>query len=225
MTEVRLEGFSAPLKGQKLWVCGTRETLGNQILNRLVVLEEELLNRGRKVLILQNQRDISLRWSQSIQWDATFRIRDAQDLRLAATYIQNAIKPVRVVWIGDEPPSAFMSVMNSSEISFLVGSTQNPRSSWNAIFWHPTLSQTFIEDGLTPRMGQTKVEKLNVSSVLRELKASNVGLVWTTISETDKIGSVYWYDLEDTSTAQQFDPREAIDHLKEVSEFLRAKFL
>ncbi len=224
MTEVRLEGFSAPLKGQNLWICGTRDTLGQQVLNRLVVLEEELLNRGRKVLIIQNQRDISLRWSQSIQWDATFRIKDAQDLRLAATYIQNATKPIRVVWLGDEPPSALMNVMGSSDITFIVASTQNPRSTWNAIFWHPSLSQTFVEEGLTPRMGVSQVQKLNISSVLRELKASDVGLVWSTIGESDKTGSVYWYDLEDASTATQFDPREAVDHLKEISDFLRQKF-
>jgi hypothetical protein len=225
MAEVRLEGFSAPLKGQKIWICGTRDTLGKQILNRLAVVEEELLNRGRKVLIVQNQRDISLRWSQSIQWDATFRIRDALDLRLAATYIQNANKPVRVVWIGDEPPSALMTAMSSTDITFIVASTQNPRATWNAIFYHPTLSQSFIEDGLNPRMGQSQVQKLNVHSVLRELQASDVGLVWSTIGESDKSGSVYWNDLEDAATSIQFDPRESIDHLKEISEFLRAKFL
>jgi hypothetical protein len=225
MAEVRLEGFSAPLKGQKIWICGTRDTLGKQILNRLATLEEELLNRGRKVLIIQNQRDISLRWSQSIQWDAIFRIRDALDLRLAATYIQNANKPVRVVWIGDEPPSALMTAMSSNDITFIVASTQNPRATWNAIFYHPTLSQSFIEDGLTPRMGQSQVQKLNIHSVLRELQASDVGLVWSSIGESDKSGSVYWNDLEDTATSIQFDPREAIDHLKEVSEFLKAKFL
>jgi len=224
MSEVRLEGFSAPLKGQKIWICGTRDTLGTQILNRLSALEEELLNRGRKVLILQNQRDISLRWSQQIQWDATFRIKDAQDLRLAATYIQNAAKPMRVVWIGDEPPSALMSAMASTDITFLVASTQNPRASWNAIFYHPTLTQNFIEEGLTPRMGSSQVQKLNIHSVLRELQASNVGLVWSSIGETDKFGGVYWNDLEETTNAP-FDPREAIDHLKEVSEFLRLKFL
>lgn len=225
MTEVRLEGFSAPLKGQKIWVCGTRDTLGAQILNRLSTLEEELLNRGRKVLIVQNQKDISLRWSQQIQWDATFRIKDSQDLRLAATYIQNAAKPVRVVWIGDEPPSVLMNTMASTDITFIVASTQNPRATWNAIFYHPTLPQNFIEEGLTPRMGTTQVQKLNIHSVLRELQASDVGLVWSSIGETDKFGGIYWNDLEDSSTSTPFDPREAIDHLKEVSEFLRAKFL
>lgn len=224
MAEVRLEGFSAPLKGQKLWICGTRDSLGAQILNRLAALEEELLNRGRKVLIIQNQKDISLRWSQQIQWDATFRIKDAQDLRLAATYIQNAAKPIRVVWIGDEPPSALMTAMASNEITFLVASTQNPRATWNAIFYHPTLLQTFIEEGLTPRMGSSQVQKLNIHSVLRELQASDVGLVWSSIGETDKSGGVYWNDLEDTTNVP-FDPREAIDHLKEVSAFLKAKFL
>jgi hypothetical protein len=225
MAEVRLEGFSAPLKGQTLWVCGSRDTLGSQILNRLAALEEELLNRGRKVLIVQNQRDSSLRWTQQIQWDAQFKIRDAQDLRLAATYIQNALKPIRVVWIGDEPPLALMTAVKHSEITFLVGSVQNPRSTWNAIFWHPSLPQTFIEEGLTSRMGVSQVQKLNLSSVLRELKASEVGLVWSSIGETDKAGSIYWYDMEESETSTPFDPREAIQNLKEVSEFLKAKFL
>lgn len=225
MAEVRLEGFSAPLKGQKIWICGTRDTLGAQILNRLASLEEELLNRGRKVLIIQNQRDISLRWSQQIQWDASFRIKDAQDLRLAATYIQNAAKPVRVVWIGDEPPLALMNTMASTEITFLVASTQNPRASWNAIFYHPMLSQSFIEEGLTPRMGSSQVQKLNIHSVLRELQASDVGLVWSSIGESDKSGGVYWNDLEEASSNTSFDPREAIEHLKEMSDFLKAKFL
>lgn len=224
MTEVRLEGFSAPLKGQKIWICGTRDTLGAQILNRLAALEEELLNRGRKVLILQNQKDISLRWSHQILWDATFRIKDTQDLRLAATYIQNAAKPIRVVWIGDEPPSTLMTAMASSEITFVVASTQNPRATWNAIFYHPTLSQSFIEESLIPRMGSSHVQKLNIHSVLRELQASDVGLVWSSIGESDKNGSIYWNDLEET-TNTPFDPRESIDHLKEISEFLKQKFL
>ena len=114
---------------------------------------------------------------------------------------------------------------SSTDITFIVASTQNPRATWNAIFYHPTLSQSFIEDGLNPRMGQSQVQKLNVHSVLRELQASDVGLVWSTIGESDKSGSVYWNDLEDAATSIQFDPRESIDHLKEISEFLRAKFL
>lgn len=223
--EVRLEDFSAPLKGQTIWVCGTRDTLGEQILNRLTAVEEELFNRGRKVLIIQNQKDLSLRWSHQIQWDAQFKIRDAQDLRLAATYVQNAAKPVRVVWIGDEPPLALLNALKNPDITFLVGSTQNPRSSWNAIFWHPSLPQSLIEEGLAPRMGTSQVQKLNVSSVLRELKASNNGLVWSSIGETDKSGSIYWFDMEGTERSTPFDPREAIEHLKEVSEFLRAKYL
>jgi hypothetical protein len=157
------------------------------MISRLSAVEEELLNRGRKVLILQNVRDISMRWSQKIQWDAVFRIRDTQDLRLAMTYIQNvSVKPVRVVWIGDEPPMPILSFMQKQEVTFLVGSTSVPRGSWSAIFWHNSADEKEIQDGLQNRPGS----QINLSQVLKELRAVSAGLVWSCIGET---GSLYWF--------------------------------
>ena len=196
---VRLEGFAAPLKGQRLWVCGSAETLGQQVQGRLAVLEEELLNRGRKVLVMQNVKDIPMMWMNKVQWDATFRIKETQDLRLALTYIQNAVRPVRVVWVGDEPPAAVLTAINSPEITFIGAGISTPRLPWTAIFWHTTTEQTKIEEGLMPRLGSQGLHALNLSSVLRELKASQVGLVWSSIGETEKTGSVYWYDSEEAS--------------------------
>ena len=215
MTDIfRLEGFSSPLKGQRIWLYGTRDTLASQIIDCLGIVEEEVLNRGRKVLIVQGAREVPLR---GIQWDATFRVKETQDLRLAVTYIQNAVKPVRVVWLGDEPPSTVLNVVQ--EATFIVGSTALPRGSWSAIFWHPSASQAQIEEGLSPRMG---VQKLNLPSVLRELNASGVGLVWSLIKESEKSGSIYWYDLSESKEhVKRFDPLEAIETLKEVSQYLQ----
>ena len=218
---IRLEGFAEPLKGQRLWVCGPAETLGQQVQGRLAVLEEELLNRGRKVLVIQNPKDIPMMWTNKIQWDATFRVKETQDLRLALTYIQNAAKPMRVVWIGDEPPLAVLTAVSSPEITFIAASTQTPRLQWSAIFWHTTSEQTKIEEGLAPRLGSQALQSLNLSSVLRELKASQVGLVWSSIGESDKIGSVYWYDSEEaTQQGTSMTPVDMSALLHEIGDWL-----
>jgi hypothetical protein len=220
---VRLEGFSTPLKGQTLWLCGTAATLEKQIMNRLAVLEEELLGRGRTILMLHNTLSIPLRWTHKVKWDSVFRIRDSPDLRLAVSYIQNTVKPVRVVWIGDEPPIALQAALANSDITFIVGSITYPRGNWGAIFWHPSAEQKQIEDALAPRIGIPAIQRLNLVSVLRELRASDVGLVWSSIGESDKHGTCYWYDAEETGTVNTFEPVEAAEILRDVAEYLLKK--
>lgn len=220
---VRLEGFSTPLKGRTLWLCGSTTTLEQLVMNRLAVLEEELLSRGRTILMLHNTQSIPLRWTHKVKWDAVFRIRDSQDLRLAVSYTQNTAKPARVVWIGDEPPIALQAAFANSDVTFIVGSITFPRGNWGAIFWHPSAEQKQIEDALAPRIGIPTVQRLNLSSVLRELRASNVGLVWSSIEESDKHGTCYWYDAEETGTVSTFEPVEAAEILRDVAEFLLKK--
>jgi hypothetical protein len=217
---VRLEGFAAPLKGQRLWICGPAETLGQQVQGRLGVLEEELLNRGRKVLVIQNATAIPMMWTNKVQWDATFRIKETQDLRLALTYIQNAVRPVRVVWVGEEPPVAVLTAINSPEITFIGAGTTTPRLPWTAVFWHTTCEQVKIEEGLMPRLGSQALSALNLSSVLRELKASQVGLVWSSIGETDKTGSVYWYDSEETNQQTSMTTADMSALLHEIGDWM-----
>jgi hypothetical protein len=217
---IRLEGFAANLKGQRIWVCGPGATLGQQVQNRLAALEEELLGRGRKVLLIQNARDIPMMWSNKIQWDATFRIRETQDLRLALTYIQNTAKPVRVVWIGDEPPLALLSALSHPEITLIAASTSLPRLQWSAIFWHTTSEQAKIEEGLAPRIGSSALNAMNLSSILRELKASQVGLVWSSIGESDKKGTAYWYDAEEAIPTTMMEPKEMSALLHEIGDWM-----
>lgn len=219
-TVVRLEGFAAPLKGQRIWLCGPAATLGQQVQSRLALLEEELLGRGRKVLIVQNSRDIPMNWSNKVQWDATFRIKETQDLRLALTYIQNAAKPVRVVWIGDEPPLALLTNLASPDITLLAANTTTPRLQWSAIFWHTATEQAKIEEGLGPRIGISALHAMNLPSVLRELKASQVGLVWSSIGESDKKGTAYWYDAEEAVQKTTMDPTEMSSLLHEIGDWM-----
>lgn len=215
METVRVEGFGNALRGEKVWLIGS-ESL---IPNRLHVLEQELLGRGRKVLILADSRKHFPRWATKMEWDAIFRIRDGVDLRLAITYVANGIKPIRVVWCGDEPSQAILKAMVIPEVTFLGHGTTHPKGDWNAIFFSGELEASRIEEALISRMGSAKLSHLNLKSVVSELRAAKAGLVWSSIGESEKAGSVYWYDItEGEPPSEPFHPMEAAEFLREIAD-------
>jgi hypothetical protein len=67
-------------------------------------------------------------------------------------------------------------------------------------------------------MGQAGTTGLR--SVLKELRGSQVGLVWSSIEE-DKKGQLYWYDPAEGVEQGQIDLTEAANVLTEVAAFLR----
>ena len=223
---VRLEGFNSSLKGQKVWLIAPPNRIGALIQNRLAQAEEECVGRGRKILIVQNSRDIPMQWAQKIHWDAQYKIREAQDLRLAATYIQNSIKPLRIVWIGEEPPLTLLTLCTSPDICFLGTGVSTPRMAWSAIFWDSLCPQSIIEEVLHAKMGSPYVTSLKIGSVLSELKASQVGFVWSVINESEKTGSVYWCDFEEDGkdSTLSIEPKEAVEWLREIATFLEKRF-
>ena len=215
MDTVRVEGFGSSLKGKKIWVIGDEHLLPN----RLHVLELELLGRGRRVLILADGRKHIPRWALTIEWDAVFKVRDALDLRLALTYVANAAKPVRIVWLGDEPTSAIMSKLHVSEATFLGYGNGKPQQAWDCIFFSGSLDKPKIEDALMTRMGSAKVSHFNLTSVLPELRAAKAGLVWSSIGESEKSGHLYWYDIaEGEPPSESLDMTEAANFLRELAE-------
>ncbi len=215
MDTVRVEGFGSSLKGQKLWIIGDEHLLPN----RLHVLEQELLGRGRRVLLIADGRKHIPKWSLQIEWDAVFKIRDSLDLRLALTYIANAAKPVRIVWIGDEPTPAVMSKLHVPESTFLGFGNNKPQQHWDAIFFSGLLEKSRIEDALMTRMGSAKLSHFNLSSVIPELRAAKAGLVWSSVGESERSGHLYWYDIaEGEPPSEPFDMTEAASFLRELAD-------
>lgn len=215
MDTVRVEGFGSSLKGQKIWVIGDEHLLPN----RLHVLEQELLGRGRRVLLLADGRKHIPKWALSIEWDAVFKVRDALDLRLAITYIANATKPVRIVWLGDEPTPAIVSKLHVGDSTFLGYGNSKPQQHWDCIFFSGGLDKGKIEDALMTRMGSAKLSHFNLHSVLPELRAAKAGLVWSSMGESEKSGHLYWYDIaEGEPPAEHFDMTEAASFLRELAD-------
>jgi hypothetical protein len=215
MDTVRVEGFGSSLKGQKLWIVGDEHLLPN----RLHVLEQELLGRGRRVLILADGRKYIPKWSLQIEWDAVFKVRDALDLRLALTYIANATKPVRIVWIGDEPTPAVLSKLHVPDSTFIGFGNNKPQQHWEYIFFSGLLDKSRVEDVLISRMGSAKLSHFNLSSVIPELRAAKAGLVWSSVGEPDRSGNLYWYDIaEGEPPSEPFDMTEASTFLRELAD-------
>lgn len=215
MDTVRVEGFGSSLKGQKLWVVGDEHLLPN----RLHVLEQELLGRGRRVLIIADGRKHIPRWATTLEWDAVFKVRDALDLRLALTYIANAAKPLRIVWLGDEPTPAVMSKLLVHDATFLGYGNNRPQQHWDCIFFSGGLDKSKIEDALMQRMGSAKLSHFNLHSVIPELRVAKAGLVWSSIEESEKSGHLYWYDIsEGEPPSEPFDMTEAANFLRELAD-------
>ena len=215
MDTVRVEGFGSSLKGQKIWIVGDEHLLPN----RLHVLEQELLGRGRRVLILADGRKHIPRWSMTIEWDAVFKVRDALDLRLALTYIANASKPLRIVWLGDEPTQAILSKLHVPESTFIGYGNSKPQQSWDCIFFSGLLDKGKIEDALMTRMGSAKLSHFNLQSVIPELRVAKAGLVWSSIGESERSGHLYWYDIsEGEPPSEPFDMTEAASFLRELAD-------
>jgi hypothetical protein len=216
---VRLEGFSESLRGANAFCVAANPTFTQNFLKgRMAALDAEVTHRGRKVLVCQGAAPP--RWLLSLGgWDAVFRVREVQDLKLALTYIQHTARPTRVVWTGQEPAAAVMTTLGRLDGITLIGVGEKAPAhpDWQLIFWAPDAGQEEVEVTVTARMGGAT----GLRSILKELRAAHVGLVWSSKDEKDKQGALYWYEPADgVELAITLDVQEAAAVLTEVAAFL-----
>ena len=218
---VRLEGFAESLKSNRIFCVGTPSLLPALVQSRVASIDTEVAHRGRKVLCIQDSSPHTV-WLLRMKWDAIFILRDSTDMRLALTYVVSAQKPVRVVWAG-EPIMPFITHLEKHEQITIMGLGTAPPNllTWNAIFWTHDTAVDLIESSLIVRIGSATLSKYNLRSVLKEIKASEVGLVWSSIRESDKRGSIYWFDpAEDGAIASVYSLQDAADILRSVADSL-----
>lgn len=218
--DIRLEGFAEHLRGKKIY-CVANETSIQQLVRSCVgSLDMEIAHRGRKALFIQDGCTATS-WLLRMKWDAVFYLREAQDIRLALTYVVNAAKPARIVYAGGEPSSAIFQYLSKQDSISLIGFGANvPKSTeWDAIFWKGVDAES-IEPLLYQRIGVQTTEKYHLKTVLKELKSSELALVWSSIGESDKNGSLYWHDPSDANHASTYSPEETADILRTIADSL-----
>ena len=217
--EVRLEAFAERLKGYKLYCIGSSALLPSLVRSRLSVIDSEVAQRGRKILIIQEN---SPSWLLRMKWDAVFVLKEQSDLRLALTYITNCAKPVRLVWgFGEPSTQVFNHLARCEGLSLIgIGTTTPVSSEWDAIFWTHDNSSEVIESVLNNRMGQAMTEKYKIATVLKEVRGSELGLVWSSIGESDKKGFLYWFDPSEGASGGNYSLQESAELLRSIADSL-----
>jgi hypothetical protein len=213
---IHLEGFESSIRGKKVWVVGD----DSLALRRLNLSVTESLGRGRTVCIIDSHHAFPKSF-QKFAWDAIFKLKDQQDLRLALTYITNATKPIHVVWIGDEmSQQIFQKLSDTSTTVIGLGSRSHvPVQPWNVIFFPHDMNSQQIEEMLLSRVGQNKLRSMNLRSILPELKTAKASLVWSTIDETERAGSLYWFDTMDGQPPEElWNPMETSMFLHDLAD-------
>ena len=222
---LRLEGFSESLRGRRTYCVATTAAQGQLFLKgKLATLDTEVAHRGRRVLVFQGAT-APPKWLTQLGWDAAFHARDLQDLKLAVSYIQNTTRPTRVVWAGGDPAPSVMNLLSRMEgVTLLgLGASAPSHPDWQAIFWSSDAAVAAVEPTVQARMNGAGAAS-GLRSVLKELQGSQVGLVWSSIEETDKHGALYWYDpTEGVDQGAQLDVTEAVAVLTDVAAFLQRR--
>lgn len=220
---LRLEGFAESLRGHRVYcVAGQAKEAETLLKGRVVGLDAEVAHRGRKVLVVQGA-PAAPKWLLGLTaWDAMFHVRDVADLKMVVTYLQHATRPTRVVWAGGEPQAAVLAALVRMDGVTVVGLGERAPVSdvWQAILWAPSAALEDVEPAVGLRMGVGATSSLR--SVLRELAASAVGLVWSCIGESDKRGGLYWLDPGEGVEAAPLDLREAAETLRAVADAIGA---
>jgi hypothetical protein len=219
---LRLEGFAESVKGYRTYCVATTPKFAESFLRaRIAGLDAEVAHRGRKIMVFQGAVAGAPRWLTTLPWDAAFHARDVADLKLALTHIQHAARPTRVVWAGQDPAPAVLAALSRMEGVTLVtlGERAPVSTDWHAIFWAPDATVEDVEGAVTLRMGATG--SAQVRPLLKELRASEVGLVWSAIGETDRRGGLYWYDpAEGEDLRPALDVGEAAEILRKVADMI-----
>ena len=217
MSEViHLEGFESSIRGKKIWVIGD-ESLA---LRRLNISVTENLGRGRTVCIIDSHRTLPKSF-QKFSWDALFKLKDQQDIRLALTYITNATKPIHIVWVGEEIQAAvFQKLLEPTMTVIGLGSrTHVPIQPWNAIFFPSDMNSQQVEEMLISRVGPNALRTMNLRSILPELKTAKASLVWSNIDEAERSGSLYWFDTMDGQPPDElWNPHETAGFLRDLAD-------
>jgi hypothetical protein len=214
---IQLEAYSIPIRKQKIFCVGDLYNLDKSYNYLLHLYSEEVLRRNKIVVIFSDTfLKHQPKYLKNIYIDAIFRIRETQDLRLAYTYIQNCSKPLIVLWYGYDIPAAIFQ--SKDDITLIAGGTF-PRNDFNSIFWSTKASY----DEVSVILG-SKMKDIDTKTILNETKASDVSLVWSSIGESEKRGSLYWFDFNSIKSSQpSINYAQASEYLRTLADALESR--
>jgi len=214
---IQLEAYSIPIRKQKIFCVGDLYSLDKSYNSLLQLFSEEVLRRNKIVVVFSDTfLKHQPKYLKNTYIDAIFRIRETQDLRLAYTYIQNCSKPLIVLWYGYDIPSPIFQ--SKDDITLISGGTY-PKNEYSTIFWNTKSSHDEVVAILS-----SKMKDVDTKTILNETKASDVSLVWSSVGESDKRGSLYWFDFNSIKNYQpNINYAQASEYLRNLADVLESK--
>jgi hypothetical protein len=208
-----LESLDVPFRGHRTLVIGSVELA----LQRFSLLESSSAYKGKNILVVQEGQDSRIGNPLVFRkrWDCIFRVKDAFDLQLLATYVSNAPKPSRVFWLtisgGDIPRGLWSRWTN--DIS-LLGCSEGMIGGcdWETILF--PLGHPF--DKVERIVGRAASLK-DVKDHWSELLEAKVGVAWVCSTNT-----LYWYDpSEHVYDAPLYTNEEASTILESLAKWIK----
>lgn len=224
---LRIEAFDTSLNGRRAALVGSPMMW----LGVIGEVEAEHLYRGRTILVLQDTSGgrgpvtaPSILFRR--RWDLIIRVKEGFEAQMVATYVANAPKPVRIVWItlgssgGDIPRALWSRWTGRNDITLfgchetaLIGGCE-----WECILFPHGFGQERMEKVL---MARGVVQALGkVRDGLSEITASGAALVWSNIDESDFRGGIYWYDPKPVTTGLEWSKDDLQDTLRTIADWV-----
>jgi len=220
---INLEGYSLPLRKQKIF-CISESTQSLDIMFQGLYKQysEEVIRRNKVICFFS---DIYMKhhpkWLQQIHCDALFYVRDNNDLRLAATFIQHTTKPLCILWYGNDLPLSLFNLWSSNhnkeDITLICGGTTISRAEYTSIFWSTKSSYDEIHPIILYKMTSTGTRNMDLKLIIQECKASEVSVVWSK-------DSLSWFDFNSVkNSGPHINYTHASEYLRTLADALESK--
>ena len=210
---MRIESLDVQFRGHRTLIVGSVDLA----LQRFALLESSYAYKGKNILVVQEgQVGLGHPLVFRKRWDCIFRVKDAFDMQLLATYVSNAPKPSRVFWLtvgntGDIPKALWSKW--SGDIS-LIGCSEHGKiggCEWETILFPLGYSFDQVERVLT-RGNLLKDLKEHWS----ELLDAKAAVAWVSSTNT-----MHWYDpSEHVYDAPLYSKEEASTILHSLAQWI-----
>jgi hypothetical protein len=218
---MELEAFDESLRGRKTLIISSLDLA----LSRFAMIESGCLFKGKNILVIGDTGSIPVTPNPLLfrkRWDVIFKLKEAFDAQMLATYISHAVKPVRIFWSGGYIPKG-LTVKWTGDISLLCYSDTGTHSGceWDVILFPVGHAYDAIERCLLTRHVHIPSMLQRIKQHMPEISNSNAGIAWSCIDHMGTPGSLFWYDpSEGKQTMPPFTKAEASALLTSIAKWL-----
>jgi hypothetical protein len=204
MSAVRIEAYDWTFEKQRIFVLGGLE----DALGIFQHIQQDLLFRGRKVLVIVGT-DIKKTFEKmklfQQTWDFVLHVKANIDYSIFASYIQHQPKPISILWIGSEVPSALLQKFERDVYWICYSGNLPTGRDITHVFISPSLPVFKYKDWF---LAQQPAQAQGLLENLEDMREKKAGIVFSHHNR-----SVQWYDA---GSLEENDDDTSIGDVKDI---------